>query len=121
MCDDTAAAMRALSWLYCRQCAAARSTVEARPPLTTRSAPLNWPDTMAYCADSLIQPARWTVLGVSDKAAEACAGMRYPLVVKVLPGDAEHKTELGLVRLRVMTAEEVGQPCRGVPPAARST
>jgi succinyl-CoA synthetase beta subunit len=62
---------------------------------------------MAYCADSLIQPAPWKVLGARDKAADACAGMRYPLVVKVLPGDAEHKTELGLVKLRVMTADEV--------------
>jgi acyl-CoA synthetase (NDP forming) len=107
MCDDTAAAMRALSWLYRRQRVAARPTREARPPLAARPAPLNWPDMMAYCADSLIEPARWTVLGVRDEAAKACAGMRFPLVVKVLPGDAEHKTELGLVRLRVMTAEEV--------------
>jgi acyl-CoA synthetase (NDP forming) len=107
MCDDTAAAMRAFSWLYRRQREAARLPMEARPPLATRPAPLTWSDIMAYCADSLIQPARWTVLEVRDKAAESCAGMRYPLVVKVLPGDAEHKTELGLVKLRVMTAEEV--------------
>jgi acyl-CoA synthetase (NDP forming) len=107
MCDDTAVAMRALSWLYRRQRVVARPAVEARPPLPTRPAPLTWPDIMAYCADSLIQPARWTVLGLRDKAADACAGLRYPLVVKVLPGDAEHKTELGLVKLRVATAEEV--------------
>jgi acyl-CoA synthetase (NDP forming) len=68
---------------------------------------MTWADIMAYCAESLIEPARWTVLGVRDTAADACAGMRYPLVVKVLPGDAEHKTELGLVKLRVMTAQEV--------------
>src|SRR5690606_25274754 len=32
---------------------------------------------------------------------------KYPLVVKVLPSEAEHKTELGLVKLRVEKPEEV--------------
>ncbi|QDL38633.1 acetate--CoA ligase family protein [Rhodoferax sediminis] len=32
---------------------------------------------------------------------------RDPLVVKVLPSDAEHKTEMGLVKLRVQSAEDV--------------
>jgi succinyl-CoA synthetase beta subunit len=33
--------------------------------------------------------------------------MKYPLVVKVLPSESEHKTELGLVKLRVRSADEV--------------
>ena len=52
-------------------------------------------------------PAKWAVLGPEDRASDACAGMAYPLVVKVLPSECEHKTELGLVKLRVQTAEEV--------------
>jgi succinyl-CoA synthetase beta subunit len=47
------------------------------------------------------------VLGPEDRAAKACVGMRYPLVVKVLPSESEHKTELGLVKLRVRSAEDV--------------
>ena len=33
--------------------------------------------------------------------------MKFPLVVKVLPSDAEHKSELGLVKLRVGSPAEV--------------
>jgi acyl-CoA reductase-like NAD-dependent aldehyde dehydrogenase len=54
-----------------------------------------------------VTPARWLVLGPADRAAQACAGLSYPLVVKVLPSDAEHKTEMGLVKLRVQTPEDV--------------
>ena len=33
--------------------------------------------------------------------------MKYPLVVKVLPSESDHKTELGLVKLNVSSADEV--------------
>jgi len=62
---------------------------------------------MRFCEDSGITPARWVVLGPEDRAGTACIGMTYPLVVKVLPSEAEHKTELGLVKLYVRSAEEV--------------
>ena len=52
-------------------------------------------------------PAKWVVLGPADRAADACAGLLFPLVVKVLPSEAEHKSELGLVKLRVASLAEV--------------
>lgn len=105
--DDTAAAMRALFWLYKRQSFLARPKSAARPPLPERSVPADWAATMRFCEESGIAPAKWTVLGPQERASAACADMRYPLVVKVLPADCEHKTELGLVKLRVATPEAV--------------
>jgi acyl-CoA synthetase (NDP forming) len=104
---DTAATMRSLAWLYRRRALEARGAPPSRPALPSREAPAGWAATMAYLAESGITPARWVVLGPEDRAATACAGLAWPLVVKVLPEDAEHKTELGLVRLRVGSAAEV--------------
>jgi acyl-CoA synthetase (NDP forming) len=104
---DTAATMRALSWLYKRRSLFARPRSSARPALPTRSGPRDWTELMGFCEESGIQPAKWAVLTPKERAAMTCAGMRYPLVVKVLPSECDHKTELGLVKLRVGTPEEV--------------
>jgi succinyl-CoA synthetase beta subunit len=44
------------------------------------------------------------VLASSEGAREACAGLRYPVAVKALPEDSDHKTELGLLALNVTDA-----------------
>jgi acyl-CoA synthetase (NDP forming) len=107
LCHDTAASMQALAWLYRRQRAADLPIATSRAPLAPRPAPRDWAETMAFLADSLITPANWIVLRPGDRAAIACAALTYPLVVKVLPGDCDHKTELDLVRLRVTSPEQV--------------
>lgn len=104
---DTAATMRTLSWLYKRRSLLARPKPPVRPALPTRSAPRDWTELMGFCEESGIQPAKWAVLTPKERAAVTCAGMRYPLVVKVLPSESDHKTELGLVKLRVGAPEEV--------------
>lgn len=103
---DPGATMRALSWLYRRQHMQSLPKMPDREPLATRAAPRDWAATMRYCDDSGITPAPWITLAPGDCAAKACAGMKYPLVVKVLPAHAEHKTELGLVKLHVRSPEE---------------
>lgn len=107
LAGDPVATMRALSWLYKRQGLLASPKNSFRQPLPIRSAPGSWTDTMAFCQESGIQPAKWSVIGPQDRPARACAGLSYPLVVKVLPSESEHKTELGLVKLRVRSPEEV--------------
>lgn len=62
---------------------------------------------MTFLEESAVTPAKWKILRPGDNAADVCTDMNYPLVVKVLPSDAEHKTELGLVKLRVQTPEDV--------------
>jgi len=107
LCDDPAITIRALSLLYKRRRMSALPVAQERAPQPARAAPRDWAETMSLCEESGITPARWVVLGPEDRAAKACAGMKYPLVVKVLPSESEHKTELGLVKLRVRTPEEV--------------
>jgi hypothetical protein len=80
---------------------------QERKPLSARAAPRDWAEIMRFCEDSGVTPAKWVVLGPHDHAEKACASMTYPLVVKVLPSESEHKTELGLVKLRVRSAAEV--------------
>jgi hypothetical protein len=62
---------------------------------------------MEYLDTSAITPAKWTLLQPGVSAVEGCKDLTYPLVVKVLPDAAEHKTELGLVKLKVQTPEDV--------------
>ena len=105
--DDPSTTMRALSLLYRRKRMRALPRAPERKALPARTAPRDWADTMKFCEESGVTPARWVVLGPDDQAAKACAGMTYPLVVKALPSEAEHKTELGLVKLRVQSPEDV--------------
>ena len=62
---------------------------------------------MSFLKQCSVPSARWRIIGPGERAAKVCAGMTWPLVVKVLPNAAEHKTELGLVKLRVQTPEDV--------------
>jgi acyl-CoA synthetase (NDP forming) len=104
---DPSFTMKALRWLYDRR---RYAKVEAAPQLAgteRRKPPFSWEETMAFLADSGVPAARWRILGPTDSASRACKDLDWPLVVKVLPSEAEHKTELGLVKLRVRTPEEV--------------
>ncbi|WOD14124.1 acetate--CoA ligase family protein [Paraburkholderia kirstenboschensis] len=104
---DPSLAMSALSLLYERKRMHELPLSPVREPLAERAAPQDWSETMCYCEESGITPAKWIVLGAGESAATACAHLSYPLVVKVLPSECEHKTEMGLVRLRVRSAGEV--------------
>jgi acyl-CoA synthetase (NDP forming) len=104
---EPALAMRALALLYRRQRFQALPKLRRPVPLPIRAAPRDWTQTMQFCEEAGITPAKWVVLRQDDRALEACANMNYPLVVKVLPSESEHKTELGLVKLRVQSADEV--------------
>ena len=107
LCADPAITMSALSLLYKRRRMSALPKMQERKPLPAHAAPHDWATTMRFCEESGVTPAKWIVLGPEDRAKKACAEMKYPLVVKVLPSESEHKTELGLVKLGVRTAEEV--------------
>ena len=107
LCADPAQAMNVLSLLYQRRRLSALPGVVERQPLPPRKPPRDWAEIMKYCEACTITPAKWVVLGADNHAAQACAGMTYPLVVKVLPDAAEHKSELGLVKLRVQSPDEV--------------
>lgn len=104
---DPVVTMRALDWLYRRQRTLSLPPLARRDPLPQRAAPRDWAGLMSFCEDSGATPAPWKILGPEDRASVACAQMKYPLVVKALPSEAEHKSEMGLVKLRVRSPEEV--------------
>lgn len=106
-CQDPSATIRTLGWLYQRERYAKRAPTETRPTLSKRQAPTDWAETMNVLSDCGIDTPGWRILAPGEGAAESCQELHYPLVVKALPSDAEHKTELGLVKLRVSTAAEV--------------
>ncbi len=105
--EDPADTMRALDWLYRRRDARDLPTPPERGELAERTMSDDWHALMAVLEETGVTPAPWLVLEAGQSAAEACAGLNYPLVVKALPSEAEHKTELGLVRLRVGSPEQV--------------
>jgi acetate---CoA ligase (ADP-forming) len=105
--EDPADSMRALSWLYRRRAWRSLPAPCERGALTARPAPVDWAETMDFLVEAGVTPAPWVVLEAGQVAADACAELKFPLVVKALPSEAEHKTEMGLVRLRVTSAEQV--------------
>ncbi len=106
-CQDPHATIRALDWLYKRERFSAQPALELQPPLEPRLAPDDWPETMRLLGDCGIGAPGWRILTPGENAVAACRDLQYPLVVKVLPSDADHKTERGLVQLRVSTPEDV--------------
>lgn len=106
-CQDPMATIKALDWLYRRERYSARPVAEKRAALPVRSAPVEWGETMSVLSECGIGAPGWRVLGPDEKAAQTCRDFVYPLVVKVLPSEADHKTELGLVKLRVTSPEDV--------------
>lgn len=98
---DPAEAVRFLSWLYRARDASQRKAVSPRLPLAKVAQPSSWPQTAAWMEAAGIPLPPWRVLPPDLPAAKACAGLAFPVAVKALPEDAEHKTELGLLALNV--------------------
>lgn len=107
LASDPSVTVHALSLLYARRRMLALSPAPLRGALPARNPPREWREIMKYCEDGAITGAKWVILGATDRAAQACDGLSYPVVVKVLPSEAEHKTELGLVKLRINSPQEV--------------
>jgi acyl-CoA synthetase (NDP forming) len=104
---DPSAAIDALALLYRFGSQRTASAISTRQPETSRPAPKDWAQMMSFCQDAGATPAKWAILGTTQRAASACAELSYPVAVKVLPSDAEHKSEMGLVKLQVDSAEKV--------------
>jgi hypothetical protein len=93
---DPALTMGALSFLNRRQRMQALPKLQERQPLPECPGPRNWAQIMRFCDDSGITPAKWVVLHPEAQAAHACAGMTYPLVVKVLPWTSDRSSRSAL-------------------------
>ena len=98
---DPAEAARFLGWLYSARTRQSQQPTQPRPVDLVIAAPQAWAETVAFLQACSIDVPPWRVLKAGDDALGACAGIRFPVAVKAMPEDADHKTELGLVALDV--------------------
>lgn len=105
--DDPSNTMRALKWLYDRKRFSSIEIAHQDKSQSELTPPQSWDEMMTFLETAQVTPAKWCIMGPNETAADACKDLTYPLVVKVLPDAAEHKTELGLVKLKVQTPEDV--------------
>jgi acyl-CoA synthetase (NDP forming) len=110
---DPAEAALYLGWLYRAREAAARAAAPSRPPVNA-PLPKTWPQTAGWMAAAGVPLPAWRVLDAGIPADTVCAGLRYPVAVKALPEDSDHKTELGLLALNVGSAAAVDAEARRI-------
>lgn len=103
---DPAEAALYLSWLYRARENASHAAAPARRPLNAKL-PVTWPQVANWMGHAGVPVPDWRVLESRQSAAAACAGLHYPVAVKALPEDSDHKTELGLLALNVDSAAGV--------------
>lgn len=103
---DAAEAARFLGWIY-----RARENAERQhpKPVTTAklSLPTNWTETSNWLDAARIPLPAWRIVEGAFTAAQACEGLQFPVAVKALPEDSDHKTEMGLLALNVCDIEGV--------------
>jgi acyl-CoA synthetase (NDP forming) len=104
---DPAEATRFLSWLYRARDAAGRGDLPRGERLPFVPRPASWPQVASWMEAAGIALPPWRVLQPEIAAVPGCAGLAFPVAVKALPEDAEHKTELGLLALNVPHAAGV--------------
>ena len=107
---DPVEATRYLGWLYAARAVRSRSValsdgVAPAAAAPARAVPRSWDEMAAFLAACGIGVPAWRIVRPDDDVMASCAGLRFPLAVKALPEDADHKTELGLVRLGVGPGE----------------
>jgi acyl-CoA synthetase (NDP forming) len=99
---DPVEAARFLGWVWRARAAQERQTgAPQRSPVPTLHPPREWGQTAEFLQACGIRVPGWRVLEADAEAVRVCSGLRFPVAVKALPEDADHKTELGLLRLSV--------------------
>ena len=112
---DPVDAVKYMSWLY-----TARADVIASPshdrPRIQRSLPHmdDWGAWAKRLSEIGIKTPPWHIIGPNDHSEDYCRGLRFPVVAKSLPSAADHKTELGLVRLGLKTQDEVAHAVKEI-------
>ena len=104
---DPAEAARYLGWLYRSREISERPAFSPGAGGTSVARPETWSEMVSYLRDCAIAVPAWHIVASGDEGRSACSGLRFPLVVKALPEECDHKTELGAVMLDVATPEAV--------------
>lgn len=98
---DPVEAARFLGWLWRARAGQPLDAAPTRLRGAAAPAPQTWEDTVALLENCGMRVPGWRAVSPGQDAAEACDGLSFPVAVKALPEDADHKTELGLVHLNV--------------------
>ena len=106
---DPAEASRFLGWLYRARTMQSRLAFSPPTDLPAALTPLTWDETARFLQECGVGLPGWKVVGAQDDAALVCANLQYPVAVKAMPEDADHKTELGLVTLNVAQSDIAAQ------------
>lgn len=112
---DASEATKFVGWMYAAKRFAARDTAV---PAVKQKAPAAAPEGFDAVADFLARaglpmpPSR--LLAEGQDPVDACAGLRFPVCLKALPEDAEHKTEKGLLALNLDDADAVSEAAEAI-------
>ncbi|OWT61695.1 acetate--CoA ligase family protein [Candidimonas nitroreducens] len=114
---DPRDAVRWLAWLYrvreTISCSGQESGQERQGEI--QWAPSDtWRGTLGLLDKVGIKTPRFAVLRPVQDAARACADLVYPVALKAMPEDVEHKTDLGAVALNLHNATEVDRMARTI-------
>jgi acyl-CoA synthetase (NDP forming) len=115
---DPAQAVRYFEWLYRRREILSRPprTPPAASAATQRAAPRDFAGAAALLAGAGVRVPPWMLLRPGDDVGVIGEKLRFPIAVKAVPEQADHKTELGLLRLNVTSptnALEAADELRG--------
>jgi acyl-CoA synthetase (NDP forming) len=86
---------------------AVRPLGEASARALARGGVLGAADAAALLGDAGIRLAGERLVDTAEAAVEAAAALGFPVVLKLMSPDIPHKTDQGLVRLDIRTAEDV--------------
>lgn len=104
---DPAEAARYLGWLYRSRDIAARPVFAPTILGGPVQPPATWRNTVDYLYECGIAVPSGRIVAAGDDGRDACVGLHFPLVVKALPEDCDHKTEVGAVVLNLSTSHAV--------------
>lgn len=102
-------AVRYLDWLYRAREIGQRSPriLPALLPVRPLQQAPDWAESMRILGEAGIGVPKWAILSVDASVEEVCASFAFPVALKALPEDAEHKTELGLLHLNLVDVAAV--------------
>lgn len=107
---DPADAVRCLALLYRAHEHQTRRNDRSPPEVLSAGAvPSGWSEWMAFLESNGIAIPGWAVIGPDGDVDGCTAELRFPVVVKAMPTEVEHKTEGNLVRLGIADAAKMHQ------------
>lgn len=104
---DPAEAALFLGWLYRARAASELPDVNTPVADGTHSAPTSWQETVAWLENAGVAMPAWRLLGAGNDPASICSALKFPVALKALPQDSDHKTEQGLLALGLQNVQQV--------------